>query len=244
MADSIGDDIDTDGTPIPDVPQTALAFRTWRLSEDNKLLSINAPNLTGKAGGSGQQQVRKIGWIHRHLADPEGQAGWPIGTPLMAQCGVRGAGAESIPEHGKIPGKDCTCGIYATTSLKVINSYLGSEMYLGVAIRGPVLGVVELGGRVVPASQGYRARYARIAAILQIDEVFSLQRAHLNAIAELYQVPLLVPHSVNPEDYREAIGQMPAVTDPSSIGDEADAWLAELSSQGDKDDEDKEGGDE
>jgi hypothetical protein len=243
MADHIGDDIDLDGSPIPDVPQTALAFRTWRLSDDNKLLSINAPNLTGKAGGSGQQNVRKIGWIHRHLADAEGQSGWPIGEPLMAHCGVRGAGAEQIPEHGKIPSKECTCGIYATTSIKVINQYLGNEIYLGVAIRGPVLGIVELGGQVIPASQGYRARYARVAAILCIDEVFSLTRAHLNQIAELYEVPLLTPPSAhlgienNPEYYRDGIGQMPAVTDPSSIGDEMEQWLASQP----KDDDEKGG---
>jgi hypothetical protein len=238
MADHIGDDIGTDGIVIPDVPETALAFRTWRLSDDNKLLSINAPALTGKAGGNGAQNVRKIGWIHRHLADAEGQSGWPIAEPLMAHCGVRGAGAEAIPEHGKIPAKECSCGIYATTSIKVINQYLGNEVYLGVAIRGPVLGIVELGGKVWPASQGFRARYARVAAILCIDEVFSLTRAHLNQIAELYQVPLLVPHSVNPEDYREAIGQLPAVTDPSSVADEMEQWLAE---QSDKPDDEKGG---
>jgi hypothetical protein len=237
MADHIGDDILPDGTPIPDVPQTALAFRTWRLSESNRLLSINAPNLTGKAGGSPGQGVRKIGWIHRHLADDEGQNGWPIAEPLVAQCGVRGAGAEAIPEHGKIPAKECSCGIYATTELKVINSYLGNETYLGVAIRGPVLGIVEMGGKVVPATQGFRARYARIAGILAIDEVFSLTHAHLAQIAELYQVPLIKPFSVNPEDYREAIGQMPAITDPSSIGDEIDQFLAGLD-----DKKDEEGG--
>jgi hypothetical protein len=231
MADHIGDDISTDGIPIPDVPQTALAFRTWRLSETNRLLSINAPQLTGKAGGNAQQGTRKIGWIHRHLADDEGQHGWPIAEPLMAHCGVRGEGAEAIPEHGKIPSKGCSCGIYATTELKVINSYLGNEVYMGVAIRGPVLGIVEMGGQVIPATQGYRARYARVAGILAIDEVFSLTHAHLNQIAELYQVPLLTPHSTDPEDYREAIGQMPAVTDPSSIGDELEEWL--------KDEEDK-----
>jgi hypothetical protein len=252
IGDGPGDDIGPDGIVVPDVPQTALAFRTWRLSEGNKLLSINAPNLTGKAGGSGQN-VRKIGWIHRHLADEEGQNGWPIATPLVAHCGVRGAGAEAIPEHGKIPGQDCTCGIYATTELKVINSYLGNEVYLGVAIRGPVLGIVEMGGRVIPATQGFRARYARVAAILAIDEVFSLSHAHLEQIAELYQVPLLKPHSINPEDYREAIGQMPAVSDDKigSVGDEADQFLASLFSddenkdkEEDKDEDDKEGGDE
>jgi hypothetical protein len=238
VADHIGDDIGTDGIVIPDVPQTALAFRTWRLSDDNKLLSINAPNLTGKAGGSGQQNVRKIGWIHRHLADAEGQSGWPIASNLVAHCGVQGAAAEVNPDHGKIPSKNCSCGIYATTEIKVINSYLGNEIYLGVAVRGPVLGIVELGGTVIPATQGFRAKYARVAAILAIDEVFSLTEAHLRQIAELYQVPLLTPHSINPEDYRDAIGQMPAVTDPSSIGDEIEKFLSE---QPDSDDDEKGG---
>jgi hypothetical protein len=243
MADHIGDDISLDGTPIPDVPQTALAFRTWRLSESNRLLSINAPNLTGKAGGSAQQGVKKIGWIHRHLADEEGQNGWPIASNLVAQCGVRGASAEDIPEHGKIPAKECTCGIYATTELKVINGYLGNEQYMGVAIRGPALGIVELGGKVIPATQGYRAKFARVAAILAIDEVFSLKYPHLAQIAELYQVPLIKPFSLDPEDYREAIGQMPAVTDPSSIGDEMEQWLMDhADDKDDKKDEDEEGG--
>jgi hypothetical protein len=241
VADHIGDDIGTDGITIPDVPITALAFRTWRLSESNRLLSINAPQLTGKAGGSAQQGTKKIGWIHRHLADDEGQHGWPIATPLMAHCGVRGEGAEAIPEHGKIPAKECSCGIYATTELKVINSYLGNEIFMGVCIRGPVLGIVELGGKVVPATQGYRARFARVAAILAIDEVFSLTHAHLAQIAEIYQVPLITPHSTNPEDYREAIGQMPAVTDPSSIGDELEQWLMNQDDE-DKKKDDGEGG--
>jgi hypothetical protein len=240
MADHIGDDISTDGAPIPDVPQTALAFRTWRLSENNKLLSINAPNLTGKAGGNQQQGARKIGWIHRHLADPEGQDGWPIGEPLVAHCGVRGEGAEAIPEHGKIPSKECSCGIYATTEIKVINSYLGTEQYMGAFIRGPVLGIVELGGRVIPATQGYRARYARVAGILAIGDVFTISHERLLQIAELYKVPLLTDISKDPEDYREAIGRC-SVTDPSSIGDELEQWLMKETDETDKKD-DEEGG--
>ena len=242
IGDGPGDDIGSDGIVIPDVPQTALAFRTWRLSESNRLLSINAPNLTGKAGGSGNAGVKKIGWIHRHLADPEGQDGWPIGANLVAHCGVKGAAAEADPAHGKIPAKECSCGIYATTELKVINSYLGNEQYMGVAIRGPVLGIVEMGGQVIPATQGYRARFARVAGILAIDEVFSLTHAHLAQIAELYQVPLIKPFSVNPEDYREAIGQMPAVADPSSIGDEMEQWLMDHADDKDDKKDDEEGG--
>jgi hypothetical protein len=237
MANSIGDDIGPDGGPvIPDVPQTALAFRTWRLSDSGRLLSINAPSLTGKAGG-GPQQPRKIAWIHRAFA-ADGQDGWPVGVPLVAHCGVQGAAAEKNEDHGKIPAKDCSCGIYATTSMRIVNQYLGNEVIQGtIAIRGPVLGIVEMGGRVIPATQGFRAAYARVAAILQIDEAFSLNSSRLRSIAEFYRVPLIVPHSLDPADYREQIAQMP-VSKPEDIGDEIEAELKAMFS------DDDEGGEE
>lgn len=241
MADGIGSDIGPDGINIPDVPQTALAFRTWRLSEGGRLLSINAPSLTGKAGG-GAQKPRRVAWIHRAMAD-EGQDGWPIGGPLVAHCGARGldgAAAEANEDHGKIPAKHCSCGIYATTSMKVVNQYLGNENVQGMFIRGPVLGIVEMGGRVIPATQGFRAAYARIAAILQIDPAFSLTAPQLRSIAETYRVPLLIPHSLNPEDYRADIAQLPPVSNPSAVADEVDAWLASM----DPEDDDKNGGEE
>jgi hypothetical protein len=222
--------IDPDEIVIPDVPQTALAFRTWRLSDTGRLLSINAPSLTGSAGGSANQRQRKVPWIHRALADEEGQHGWPIGGPLVAACGVGGAGAEKNPDHGKIPSKGCSCGIYATTELKIINNYLGNEIVQGLALRGPVLGVVELGGRVIPATQGYRAAFARVAAILLIDEVFSLGSAQLRHIAETYRVPAIVPHSIIPEDYRDDL------TPESTLADEAEEFLRGVEG-GDEEDE-------
>jgi hypothetical protein len=226
MSDGIGDDIDLDGTPIPDVPQTALAFRTWRTSDDNKLLSINAPDLTGKAGGS-NQGMKRVSWIHRQLADIEGQHGWPAGNGLVAHFG-RGGDTSEGSAHGPIPSKHCSCGIYATTSIQVINQYLGTEVINGtIAIRGPVLGVVELGGRVIPATQGYRAKAARIAAILLIDPVFTLSHSRLKQIAGIYGVPALVPHSLNPEDYRDRLRL------ETPIGDEAEDFLKGLFDEGD-----------
>lgn len=223
---------DPHGIIVPDVPVTALAFRTWRLSESGRLLSINAPSLTGKAGGSGNQQVRKVSWIHRAMAS-DGQDGWPIGGPLVAHCGVMGTNADKNEDHGRIPAKNCTCGIYATTSIRVIDRYLGNEVIQGtIAIRGPVLGIVEMGGRVVPATQGYRAEYARVAAILEIGAEFSLSGPQLRQIAATYKVPLLRDTSKDPEDYRAAIEEsMPAVMDPSSVGDEAEEFLMELNKE-------------
>lgn len=185
---------------VPDVPQTALAFRVWRLGPGGVLLSLNAP-------------AQKSSWIARALASPEG--GWRPGEALHAQCSRQGAGdsdddddddedGKGKDKHGAIPGKNCTCGIYATTSLGVINGYLSPA--------APVLGVVELGGRVIPATQGFRAEYARVAAILLADPVLTLERPLLEKIAETYQVPALVPHSVRPEDYRDHL-RRDSVTD-------------------------------
>lgn len=236
----MSDDIDIDDLHIPDAPQTSLAFRTWRLSDSGKLLSINAPSITGKAGGNPNQPVRKISWIHRQLADDEGQDGWPAGKPLVAHCGrgmdimtgVPGIpGGVAVPSknsgHGPIPDKHCSCGIYATTSIEVINQYLGNEVIMGtIAIRGSVLGVVELGGRVIPATQGFRAAYARVAAILLIDQAFTLSHPQLQSIAEDYRVPALIPHSLNPEDYRDQLKPQ------TQIADEAEKWLRELQDEG------------
>ena len=96
-----------------------------------------------------------------------------------------------------VPDPDCTCGIYATTDLEVVNDYLCNE--------APVLGIVELGGRTIPATQGYRAEAARVAALLLIDEIFTLKHAVLAEVAAQYKVPTLVPHSTQAEDYRSEI---------------------------------------
>jgi hypothetical protein len=225
VSDEIGDDIGIDGLLIPDEVETRLAFRTWRLSDSGKLLSINAPSLTGKAGGSGKP-IQKISWIHRQLADSEGQDGWPVGDPLVAHCG-RGGDLAS-PDHGPIPAKRCSCGIYATTSVSVINQYLGTEIINGtIAIRGPVLGLVELGGRIIPATQGYRARGARIAAILLIDTAFTLPHSQLKQIAERYEVPALVPHSLNPEDYRDRLA-----SEGAPIADQVEDYLRQILEDG------------
>lgn len=223
----MSDDIDKEleDLIIPDSPETSLAFRTWRVSDAGRLLSINAPSLTGKAGGS--QQPRKISWIHRAMAD-EGQDGWPIGKPLVAHCGA-GLGADARPDHGEIPAKQCSCGIYATTSMSVINQYLGNEVIQGtIAIRGPVLGVVELGGLVIPATQGYRAAYARVAGIILIDPAFTLSHPQLRVIAERYQVPALDEVSLDPEDYRELLKPQ------TPISDEAEKFLRGLEEGGEE----------
>lgn len=171
---------------VPDYPQTRLALRAWMLDRDTlHVRSLNTP-------GSG----RKASWISKAMASPEGN--WPHGRPLAADCPLpprrKKDDDDEVPEHGPVPASDCSCGIYATTDLDVINSYLSRT--------APVLGVVELGGRVIPASQGYRAAYARLAVILLVDDALTEPHRLLRKLADAYRVPAVVPHSARAEDFR------------------------------------------
>ena len=177
---------------VPDYPQTVLALRVWGLDRAQLTVrSLNAPQ--GRAT-----------WVASALASPEG--GWPHDRPLVATC-RRGS------QHGEddpIPATACRCGIYAARDLDVIGHYLRRD--------APVLGVVELGGRVIPAEQGYRAEYARLAAILIIDPALTVDHGTLQKLASAYRVPALVPHSADPEDYR------PLLSAPS-LADETEHYL-------------------
>lgn len=191
----------------PDFPQTRLALRSWQIDRAAMAVrSLNAP------------MGRKANWIAKAMAQPEGN--WPRDHPLAATCALgapkprrRKKGGEEEPEHGPVPDPRCTCGIYATTDLDVINGYLARS--------APVLGIVELGGRLIPASQGYRAAYARVAVILLVDEALTEPHGLLRELADAYRVPAVIPHSADPEDYRELAG-LP------TLAAEAEAWLRQV----------------
>jgi hypothetical protein len=191
-------------TAAPDFPQTRLALRAWQFDRTAMAVrSLNAP------GG------RKVSWIAKAMASPAGN--WPHDHPLAAACLLprRKKGDEEIP-HGPVPDPACSCGIYATTDLDIISGYLSRT--------APVLGVVELGGRLIPATQGYRAAYARLAVILLLDEALTEPHAVLRELAAAYRVPAVIPHSADPEDYRELAG-MP------TLAAEAEAYLRSAAGQ-------------
>jgi hypothetical protein len=179
----------------PDFPQTRLAFRVWQFDRSRLALrSLNAPG-------------RKASWMSKAMASPEGD--WPVREVLAAECRRTARDKHDDP----VPGAECSCGIYATTDLDVISSYLS---------RGaPVLGVVEMGGRVIPATQGYRAAFARLAVILLIDEALTEPHLVLRRLAATYRVPAVVPHSADPEAYRELAGT-------PSLALEAEEYLKQM----------------
>jgi hypothetical protein len=184
---------------VPDFPQTRLALRVWQFDRDRLALrSLNAPG-------------KKTSWMAKAMSSPGGD--WPQRGVLPASCSRRGDDKHDDP----VPGQECSCGIYATTDLDVISGYLNRC--------APVLGVVEMGGRVIPATQGYRAAFARVAVILLIDEALTEPHATLRKLAAAYKVPAVVPHSADPEDYRELAGT-------PSLAAEAENYLRNLGGSG------------
>lgn len=196
---------------VPD-PQTKLALRAWQFDRAAMAVrSLNAP--LGRKTGN---------WIAKAMANPVGN--WPHDHPLAATCTMTAPSRrrkkkddDEEPQHGAVPDPDCACGIYATTDLDMINGYLTRT--------APVLGVVELGGRLIPASQGYRAAYARVAVILLVDEALTEPHGLLRELAQAYRVPAIIPFSGDPEDYRELAG-LP------TLATEAEAWLRRQSGNG------------
>lgn len=180
---------------VPAYPATRLAFRCWGLDKTSMLVkSLNA---------RGKNQP----WMAKALSSPHGS--WPHGRIQAASCPKRGEDKHDDP----VPGQECSCGIYATTDLDVIDGYLRRD--------SPVLGVVELGGRVIPATQGYRAAHARVAVILLVDESLTEPHAVLRRLAAAYKIPAVVPMSADPEAYRE-------LATTSSLAIEAERYLQGL----------------
>jgi hypothetical protein len=179
-------------------PQTRLALRSWQLDRTSlSVRSLNAPP--------------KPNWVAKAMASPAGA--WPHDRAIEATCALQRRRGKDEPPHGPVPDPECSCGIYATTDLDIINGYLSRS--------APVLGIVELGGRLIPATQGYRAAYARVAVILLVDEALTEPRGVLRELAAAYKVPALVPHSADPSDYREAAGL-------ATVAGEAEAWLRQM----------------
>jgi hypothetical protein len=156
-----------EGVVIPDKIGEVVAWRAWKCQ-----LSKTTP------GGV-------------ELVSATRDSVWPHDDWMIAEC----------PNHhdhkveGGVPGKNCTCGIYAAkTREQLVNLKYGvySE-YQNV-----VIGEVAMVGKVIPGSQGWRASKARIKSILVPYE-------HWQMVAPLkksYDVPvdLATTLVINPKE--------------------------------------------
>jgi len=70
----------------------------------------------------------------------------------------RSAVTKSIHKHG-LPAEDCSCGFYACATPQALERS-------GFGFRNCVWGLVDLAGRIIVGSKGYRAEKAKIRALV------------------------------------------------------------------------------
>jgi hypothetical protein len=165
---------------VPDVPESLLGFRVWRRHQPTLTLwSVTRGDVPKR-----QPRTRAL------LATPEGA--WPNDKPLGAVCSKR----DKDGKGHRAPDPDCACGIYATYKIDVIARYVRDA---------PILGLVQGYGTTVPGDDGFRAEHMKIACLFAVADEFTIQRRDLDWLADHYGVPVVVPHSAAPEDYRMGV---------------------------------------
>jgi hypothetical protein len=130
-----------------------LGFRHWHVVGD-RLYSVGAHPLDDVRCPSASGIVGRVEWPIDHLS--------------------------ALPcADGPAPALNCSCGIYATRTLRDP----GSAWRSGPQYARHVIGAVALWGRVVEHESGYRAQHARPVALL---EGFGVE-----TVAGAYDVPVL-----------------------------------------------------
>ena len=124
-------------------------------------------------------------WRHRPPAQSArlesfgGQTTWTPKRWMRAECKVmRAMGTHAAPASG------CSCGIYATKDLALV---AGLRLLAVVGNETSVMiGIVELADTIIEHDFGYRAEYARVAALLPRPG----QESAAEWIAAVYGVPV------------------------------------------------------
>jgi hypothetical protein len=127
---------------IPDGIEPLSGFRVWRYVLRGREAELHSLTC-GAMDGCPWERV------------PEG---W-----LVASCNVGESG-----EH-VAPAEDCTCGFYALRSLRALRD---SDELIGAAFTTSgraVIGRVELAGKVIEHTHGFRAERARITELIPFD---------------------------------------------------------------------------
>lgn len=107
----------------------------------------------------------------------------PWSTEMQAECRHH----TRRLRHHHAPVADCSCGIYACNSLQA----LINERDLCRFKTKPIVGEVDLWGKIIEHQDGYRAEYARIVGVYRTN-----RRSFI--VAARYGVPLLPRPHIRP----------------------------------------------
>jgi hypothetical protein len=116
---------------VPDIMGTCEGWRTWEVDEELPPFGT-APRMTSVTH-------------HDYF--------WAPRREMRAECDLDRHGPETVPDEG------CTCGFYSAKTLEHLQS-LGYIGKVGRAGKVPVVGRLNLWGKVIECDQGWRSEYA------------------------------------------------------------------------------------
>ncbi len=184
-------------------PLPILGFRFWTRTPDGLLMAplrriVWPPHEKFKARCHGNESADKqTEERDRLVAMTDAQAaaeGVLVLKKAITSPGWMPAEKHPIPS----PQEICGCGVYMALDVHTLALYLNQQGGNGVG----VIGVVAGWGRVIEGEYIARSQYAKVAAIIKVHEAFTLSDDNLEAIAKLYDVPLLPDRTAIPESYR------------------------------------------
>lgn len=152
---------------MPDGVTPITAWRAWKVDESKPVPQLAA------LGGYGAWEPRKA---IEATCKNDGIAGYsfaPIGMGAMAQIAL--AAAAERKQH-QAPCRDCTCGIWAFTTLEGLIDALDGY-------KPRVIGMVSMWGRIIECVKGFRAQFAYPKELWLLDN-------SLEQLGYVYNVPI------------------------------------------------------
>ena len=160
---------------IPDRVSAIQAWRAWKL----QVTPMQKPSSIFRVLAEPKVELVSLNYPPKDI--------WPSAHPLEAQClNFRSVDEEwdrLVGANHTIPDEHCTCGIYAVKSLAAAAHY------------GGIVGTVLLWGKVIEATDGFRAQYAYPGTLYLSEENWK----HRHSLKSIYNVeclpfPLLKRH--------------------------------------------------
>lgn len=153
------------------------AFRGWQVTRDGWLRSV----ISNERWYPGE--VKEAGCVKVYMAALQGYA-----MPIR----VYRPPPEFEDPCAKPPTLRCACGIWALKEPMTFYTTQTSFMFTGSAT---VFGLIEISGRIVEGSLGYRAQLARLKALMFDETLVQADTARVDLwaprAAERYGVPLV-----------------------------------------------------
>jgi hypothetical protein len=154
-------------------------------------VAFEMPDKIGEVIGWRAWNVTRLGKIVR-LSSVTHSAHWPAQDWVYAECGDREYQYSARPEmrtcqhsaDGRVPGDDCTCGLYAAKDRHHLDD-LGYNKRYAHAEGITIVGQVAMAGKVIEGDQGWRGEKARVYKLY-----VPFDRALGQALANQYRVPV------------------------------------------------------